>query len=51
MNDPAVIEFPHKRAVPRVAVIGAGLAGLVCAERLIGQGWAVTAFDKGRGPG
>ena len=51
MNDPAVIEFPSRRAVPRVAVIGAGLAGLICAERLIRQGWPVTVFDKGRGPG
>jgi renalase len=56
MNDPAVIEFPGRRAVPRIAtpriaVIGAGLAGLVCAERLMGQGWEVTVFDKGRGPG
>ena len=27
MNDPAVIEFPTHRAVPRAAVIGAGLSG------------------------
>jgi renalase len=51
MNDPAVIEFPIRRTAPRVAVIGAGLAGLICAERLIRQGWPVTVFDKGRGPG
>jgi len=51
MNDPAVIEFPARRAAQRVAVIGAGLAGLICAERLIRQGWPVTVFDKGRGPG
>jgi renalase len=51
MNDPAVIEFPNRHAVPRVAVIGAGLSGLICAERLIRQGWPVTVFDKGRGPG
>ena len=51
MNDPAVIEFPSRRAVPRAAVIGAGLSGLICAERLIRQGWPVTVFDKGRGPG
>jgi len=51
MNDPAVIEFPSHRAVPRAAVIGAGLSGLICAERLIREGWPVTVFDKGRGPG
>ena len=51
MNDPAVIEFPTHRAVPRAAVIGAGLSGLICAERLIREGWPVTIFDKGRGPG
>jgi renalase len=51
MNDPSIIDFPSRRAVPRVAVIGAGLAGLVCAERLIRQGWPVTVFDKGRAPG
>ncbi|NKJ43101.1 FAD-dependent oxidoreductase [Novosphingobium sp. SG720] len=32
-------------------IIGAGLAGLTCAARLVGAGHAVSAFDKGRGPG
>jgi predicted NAD/FAD-dependent oxidoreductase len=36
---------------PRVAIIGAGMAGLACAERLLAQGWPATVFDKGRGPG
>ncbi len=35
----------------RIAVIGAGLAGLACATRLAGAGHAVALFDKGRGPG
>jgi predicted NAD/FAD-dependent oxidoreductase len=35
----------------RVAVIGAGMAGLSCAAALCAQGMAVTLFDKGRGPG
>jgi len=35
----------------RVAIIGAGMAGLACAERLRAGGHAVTAWDKGRGPG
>jgi len=34
-----------------VAVIGAGIAGLVCAGALTGHGLAVTVFDKGRAPG
>ena len=33
-----------------MAVIGAGLAGLSCAEELSGQGHAVWVFDKSRGP-
>lgn len=35
----------------RVVVIGAGMAGLACAEALADRGCAVTLFDKGRGPG
>lgn len=32
-------------------VIGAGMAGLACATRLVAAGHAVTVIDKGRGPG
>ncbi len=35
----------------RVAIIGAGLAGLACATRLGEGGVAVSLFDKARGPG
>lgn len=35
----------------RVAIVGAGMSGLACAERLHAGGHTVTAFDKGRGPG
>jgi len=35
----------------RVAVIGAGLAGLTCAQALQADGWRVTVFEKSRGPG
>ena len=35
----------------RFAIIGAGMAGLACADVLAGAGHAVTLFDKGRGPG
>lgn len=35
----------------RVAIVGAGLAGLTCAEHLAAKGYEVALFDKGRGPG
>lgn len=35
----------------RIAVIGAGMAGLACAQALAAAGAAVTVFDKGRGLG
>ena len=34
-----------------VAVVGAGMAGLVCARRLQAAGAEVTVFEKSRGPG
>lgn len=34
----------------RVAVVGAGIAGLSAATALVGGGASVTLFDKGRGP-
>lgn len=35
----------------KVAIIGAGMAGLTCACSLAVQGYAPVIFDKGRGPG
>ncbi len=35
----------------RVAVIGAGMAGLACARQLVQKGHEVTVFDKGRSLG
>ena len=35
----------------KVAVIGAGVAGLTCAKRLHSEGAEVTVFEKSRGPG
>lgn len=35
----------------RIAIVGAGMAGLSCATRLAGTGHVVTLFDKGRGAG
>ncbi|MCY1034115.1 FAD-dependent oxidoreductase [Corallococcus sp. BB11-1] len=37
--------------LPRVAVIGAGVSGLVLARMLTGAGFPVRVLDKGRGPG
>ena len=37
--------------IRRVAVVGAGIAGLACARRLVGSGHDVKVFDKGRGVG
>ena len=38
-------------ATDRVLIVGAGLAGLICAHRLGIHGLATTVFEKGRGPG
>ncbi len=38
-------------APDRVLVVGAGLAGLICAHRLQTHGLDVTVLEKGRGPG
>lgn len=35
----------------RVAIIGAGMSGLSCADGLTKAGHDITLFDKGRGPG
>lgn len=37
--------------IRRVAVIGAGIAGLACARRLVASGRSVKIYDKGRGVG
>ncbi|MBS2005594.1 MAG: NAD(P)-binding protein [Cyanobacteria bacterium SZAS TMP-1] len=37
--------------ITNVAIVGAGLAGLVCGSLLSENGMAVTVFDKGRFPG
>lgn len=38
-------------SLSRIAIIGAGIAGLACARRLTDAGHPATLFDKGRGPG
>lgn len=35
----------------RIGIIGAGIAGLACADGLVQRGHDVVLFDKGRGPG
>ena len=35
----------------RVAIVGAGMAGLACARALAAAGHVPLLFDKGRGPG
>ncbi|MEM6385454.1 MAG: FAD-dependent oxidoreductase [Pseudomonadota bacterium] len=39
------------RAAPRVAIIGAGLTGLTCAQGVAEKGISPILFDKGRGLG
>ena len=35
----------------RIAIIGAGIAGLACARELVQHGHDVSVFEKSRGPG
>jgi predicted NAD/FAD-dependent oxidoreductase len=39
------------RRIPDIAIIGSGMAGLACAERLAERGLQVQVYDKGRQPG
>ncbi|KAK9085872.1 hypothetical protein Sjap_026283 [Stephania japonica] len=39
------------RAIPKVAVVGSGISGAVCASVLATNGVCVTVFESGRGPG
>ena len=47
----AHVTRPIAPRVPRVAVIGAGLAGLTFARAMVDHGIGVDVFDKGRGFG
>ncbi len=39
------------RSAPKVAIIGAGISGLICGRTLADQGCQVTVFEKSRGFG
>jgi len=39
------------QSLPKIAVIGAGMAGMACARALQDAGFKPVVFDKGRGPG
>ncbi len=42
---------PLNDPMPKVAVIGAGMSGLMCARTLADHGFPVTVFEKSRGVG
>lgn len=42
---------PRPTPTSSIAIVGAGLAGLACADTLVAAGQRVTLFDKARGPG
>ncbi len=45
------IRPPESAAPRRIAVIGAGIAGIACARTLVQAGHRVTVFEKSRGAG
>ena len=42
---------PLNSPMPRIAVVGAGISGLICARTLTDHGYSVTVFEKSRGVG
>jgi predicted NAD/FAD-dependent oxidoreductase len=42
---------PLREPIPRVAIVGAGISGLICARTLLDHGIHVTLFEKSRGVG
>ena len=45
------ISRPLSAVMPRVAVIGAGISGLICARTLQDHGYPVALYEKARGAG
>ncbi len=46
-----VAPYPLGINTQKVAIIGAGISGLICARTLHNLGFSVTVFDKSRAPG
>ena len=46
-----IVRRPIAKSPCRVAVVGAGIAGLLCARSLADVGFEVELFEKSRGPG
>ena len=42
---------PLRDSMPTVAIVGAGVSGLICARTLTDHGFPVTVFEKSRGVG
>ena len=51
LGDGGTVAAGQARARPRVVVVGAGIAGLMCARELTSAGVDVVVVDKGRGVG
>ena len=47
----AKVTRPWRTPIPQVAVIGAGVSGLIAARTLQDHGFEVIVFEKGRSPG
>jgi predicted NAD/FAD-dependent oxidoreductase len=47
----AIVETANKTPTPRAAIIGAGVAGIVCANALQRSGFTATILEKSRGLG
>ena len=43
--------WENRNSPMKIAVVGAGMAGLTCARALNLAGFRISVFDKGRGPG
>lgn len=41
----SVLARPPRRTMPRIAIIGGGLAGLACADRLRSRGYSATVYE------